>query len=382
MRLRSMFAQNYRSLRSIRMDLADTTLFLGENGVGKSNLYRALQLVQAAVRGRLAHELAAEGGMLSALWSGTRRKSDGPARIRLEVEIVDEERAVTFRYHVEAGLRPPTAAAGFPLEPQVKAEELTVETGRRAVTMMKRSGPGIFVRDGDGRMQEHPEEALTSETAIALLGDAGNFPEVAAFRRIVNNWRFFHGFRTDRASPLRHPCLAVTGPMLDEDGANLAAVFATLVHTRQDTVELDRILGSALGGAQLVVPEPGETAEFGLKLPDFPNRIFQPRELSDGQIRFLGLAAALLSYRLPPLIALNEPEASLHPDMLAPLADMIAEASKTSQVWIVTHSAQLAEAVRERCGVRPRKVIRENGATWIEGMRLTGVISGEEDDDD
>ncbi|EEF22571.1 conserved hypothetical protein [Ricinus communis] len=61
---------------------------------------------------------------------------------------------------------------------------------------------------------------------------------------------------------------------------------------------------------------------------------------------------------------------------------MIAEASKTSQVWIVTHSAQLAEAVRERCGVRPRKVIRENGATWIEGMRLTGVISGEEDDDD
>jgi len=377
-----MFAQNYRSLRSIRMDLADTTLFLGENGVGKSNLYRALQLVQAAVRGRLAHELAAEGGMFSALWSGTRRKSDGPARIRFEVEIVDEERAVTFRYHVEAGLRPLKAAAGFPLEPQVKAEELTVETGRRAVTMMKRAGPGIFVRDGDGRMQAHPDEALSSETAIALLGDAGSFPEVATFRRIVNNWRFFHGFRTDRASPLRQPCLAVTGPMLDEDGANLAAVFATLVHTRQDTVELDRILDSALGGAKLVVPEPGETAEFGLKLPDFPNRIFQPRELSDGQIRFLGLAAALLSYRLPPLIALNEPEASLHPDMLGPLADIIAEASKTSQVWIVTHSAQLAEAVRERCGVRPRKVIRENGATWIEGMRLTGVISGEEDDDD
>jgi predicted ATPase len=50
MRLRSMFAKNYRSLRSIRMDLADTTLFLGENGAGKSNLYRALQLVQAAVR--------------------------------------------------------------------------------------------------------------------------------------------------------------------------------------------------------------------------------------------------------------------------------------------------------------------------------------------
>jgi len=157
MRLRSMFAENYRSLRSIRMDLADTTLFLGENGAGKSNLYRALQLVQAAVRGRLAHELASEGGMLSALWSGTRRKSEGPARIRLEVEIVDEERAITFRYHVEAGLRPPKAAAGFALEPQVKAEELTVETARRAVTMMKRAGPAISVRGSDGRMQEQPD---------------------------------------------------------------------------------------------------------------------------------------------------------------------------------------------------------------------------------
>jgi predicted ATPase len=119
-----------------------------------------------------------------------------------------------------------------------------------------------------------------------------------------------------------------------------------------------------------------------VSFPDFPNRVFQPRELSDGQIRFLGLAAALMSYRLPPLIALNEPEASLHPDMLLPLAEMIAEASKTSQIWIVTHSAQLAEAVRERCGVRPRKVIRENGATWIEGMRLTGVIAGEDDDEE
>jgi predicted ATPase len=382
MLLRSMFAQNYRSLRSIRMDLSETTLFLGENGVGKSNLYRALQLVQAAVTGRLVRELAAEGGMFSVLWSGTRKESDGPARVRLEVELLNPERAITFRYRVEVGLRPAKAAAGFPLEPQVKAEELSVEHGRRPVTMMKRAGPAIQVRDAAGRMQDYPDQALTSETAIALLGDAGHFPEIAAFRRVVANWRFFHGFRTDRASPLRQPCLAVTGPMLDEDGANLAAVFATLRHTRQDTVDLDRIIADALGGARLVVPEPEETATFGLSFPDFPKRVFQPRELSDGQIRFLGLAAALLSYRLPPLIALNEPEASLHPDMLLPLAEMIAEASKASQIWIVTHSALLAEAVRERCGVRPRKVIRDNGATWIEGMRLTGVIAGEDDDEE
>lgn len=375
-----MFAQNYRSLRSIRMDLSGINLFIGENGVGKSNLYRALQLVQAAVRGRLAHEIAAEGGMLSALWSGPRRQANGPTRIRLEVELLSEQRAITFRYRVEAGLRPPQAAAGFPFEPQIKSEELSVETGTRPVTMMKRSGPAISVRGANGRMQDYPDQALTSETAIALLGDAGHYPEVGAFRRAVDGWRFFHGFRTDRTSPLRMPCLAVTGPMLDEDGGNLAAVFATLVHTREDTVELDRAVAAALGGARLVVPLPGETAEFGLSFPDFPHRTFQPRELSDGQIRFLGLAAALMSYRLPPLIALNEPEASLHPDMLPPLADMIAEAARTSQIWIVTHSLPLADAVRERCGTRSRRVIREDGATWIEGMRLTGVMDDDKEE--
>lgn len=377
MLLRSMFAENYRSLRSIRMDLAGVNLFIGENGVGKSNLYRALQLVQAAVRGTLAHEIAAEGGMASALWSG-KRKSEKNFRIRFEVEVLDEERAVTFRYRVEAGLRPPIDAAGFPFEPQVKAEELSVEMGSRPVTMMKRGGPGIMVRGTGGRMEEYPEKAMTSETAIALLGDAGHYPEVGAFRRMVEGWRFFHGFRTDRDSPLRRPCLAVTSPLLDQDGGNLAAVFATLRHTRGDTVDLDHAIAAAFGGARLSVPEPGEYAEFGLVFPDFPQRIFQPRELSDGQIRFLGLAGALMSYRQPPLIALNEPESSLHPDMLGPLADMIADAARSSQIWIVTHSEQLAAAVQDRCGTRPKRVIRKDGATWLEGMRLTGVVDEDE----
>ena len=372
MQLRSMFARNYRSLRSIRMDLSDVNLFIGENGVGKSNLYRSLQLVQAAVRGRLTYEISSEGGMFSAMWSGKRRSHDSP-RIRFDVELLDMERAATFHYSIEAGIRPPTAA-GFSLEPEIKTEELTFEAGRRPVTMMKRDGPGIAVRGENGRMEAYREQALPSETAIALLGDAGHYPEIGAFRRAVDAWRFFHGFRTDRGSPLRAPCLAITSPMLDEDGANIAAVFATLKHIRGDTVELDCVIAAALGGARLVVPVPEETADFGLMLPEFPNRVFQPRELSDGQIRFLGLAAALMSYRLPPLIALNEPEASLHPDMLVPLADMIAEAAKTSQIWIVTHSERLAEAVRERCGAKPRRVIREDGSTWIDGMRLTGEM--------
>nr|WMC96602.1 AAA family ATPase [Aminobacter aminovorans] len=372
MRLISFSAAGYRSLRSIRLDIGQVSIFVGENGVGKSNLYRALQLIKASAEGTLAREIAGEGGMNSALWSGTRRIGQ-PARVIIDAQFVDDETAVCYAYKVEIGL-PPPLSAGFAFEPHVKEESLTIEAGRRPVEMMSRKGQAIFARDGDGRRFEHPERVLNSETALALLGGAGRYPEVGDMRAAVAGWRFYHGFRTDADSPVRRAALATTSPMLDEDGANLAAVFATLRHIREDTVDLDRCIADALGGAQLDVPVPGETATFGLVLPEFPQRVFRPQELSDGQTRFLALAGALLSYRLPKLIALNEPESSLHPRMMPALADMVARAAERTQVWVVTHSRELADLIRDRTGSRALTVVRNEGATTIEGMRATGQM--------
>lgn len=377
MYLRSMSAENYRSLRSIRMDLEPVNLFVGTNGAGKSNLYRSLQLIKAAADGRFSHTIAEEGGILSAIWSGGFRKHH-KAQIRLAAEIVDEQTGIVYQYRIDTGFKQPTAA-GFTHEAQIKQEEITIDTGRRPHVLMKRKGGHITVRDENGRMAEYAEQAMTSETALYMLGDAGRYPEISTLRHIIGQWRFYHGFRSDADSPLRRPCLAVTAPLLAEDGSNIAAVLATIAHIRGDTVDLDRAVFDALSGAALSIQEPEEYAQFGLVLPDFPQRIFEPRELSDGQIRFLALAAALLSYRRAPFIALNEPEASLHPDMLPALAGMIANASADSQVWVVTHSEALAAAVCERCGVRARTVIRRDGATWIEGMTATGMTDDEED---
>lgn len=376
MRLTSFAAGGYRSLRSIRLDIGQVSVFAGENGVGKSNLYRALQLIKASADGTLAREIAGEGGMSSALWSGKRR-SGQPARVVIDASFLDDETAARYGYKVEIGL-PPPMSAGFAFEPHVKEETLTVEAGRRPVEMMSRKGQAVFARDGDGRRVEHPERILNSETALSLLGASGRYPEVGDLRATVAGWRFYHGFRTDAESQVRRPALATTAPMLDEDGANLAAVFATLCHIRGDTVDLDRMIEDALGGAVLDVPEPSDVATFGLVLPEFPQRVFRPQELSDGQIRFLALAGALMSYRLPQLIALNEPEASLHVRMLPALAEMIASAAERTQVWIVTHSRELADLVQQRTGARPLTVVRLEGATMIEGMRPTGLMPDED----
>ena len=73
------------------------------------------------------------------------------------------------------------------------------------------------------------------------------------------------------------------------------------------------MIDQAFPGARLVVPPPGRTASFGMSFPEFPHRVFSAQELSDGTLRFLALAGALLAYRLPPFVALNEPETSLQP---------------------------------------------------------------------
>lgn len=380
MQLKSMSAAQYRSLRAIRMELDGVNVFIGANGVGKTNLYRGLQLVQAAVKGTLSREIAGEGGMMQVLWAGRRRQHE-KARVVFSAEVLDEKTGMVFEYRVEAGIKPPLEA-GFAFEPQIKEEVFSVNVGRGPVVMMTRKGPSILLRGDRGRMSPFSETTMVSETAISMLAHEGAAPEIATFCRFVEQWRFFHGFRTDPQSPLRRPCLAVTAPLLDEDGGNLAAIFATISVNRQEMPEIDQIVADALGGAALVIPYPEEEASIGLRLPDFPQRVFSAREFSDGQLRFLALTGALMSYRLPPLIALNEPEASLHPDMLEPLADMIATAAQRSQIWIVTHSERLAAGVAERCGVRLRQVVRQEGKTWIEGMRLTGALAGSDEDDE
>src|SRR5262249_58035948 len=108
MHIRTVAAAGYRSLRSIHFPVGPLTVFIGANGVGKTNLYRALQLLQASAAGTLARELASEGGMQSALWAG-KRTPNKPVRIKLAVgfgDAADREGQTSFEYAVETGLVP------------------------------------------------------------------------------------------------------------------------------------------------------------------------------------------------------------------------------------------------------------------------------------
>ena len=371
-------AAGYRSLRRIRFPVGRLGVFQGANGVGKTNLYRALQLVQAAAAGTLSRELAAEGGMESVLWAGERPHGK-PVRMAFRAGLGTlPGGASDYVYEVTAGVRECTAPA-FPLEPQIKEETLTFHHRGRRHKLLERRGPAAFARDDKGVRQELRSDLMASETALGSLADPGRFPDLHSLRWTLLDWRFYHEMRSDPEGPLRRPCLAVVAPTLASDGANLAAVFATLAYIREDRVDLDRAIEDAFPGAALEVPVPDRTASFGLRFPDHPKRVFESWELSDGTLRYLALAGALLAYRLPAFIALNEPETSLHPDLLEPLARLIVRASERTQIWLVTHSETLAAALAEHGDLKPLTVIKRDGETWIEGLKITGEFRDDEE---
>src|SRR6187402_2362533 len=101
MKIREVSIAGYRSLRAIRFPVDDLTVFVGANGAGKTNLYRALQLLQASAMGTLARELAFEGGMDSAVWAG-KRQANKPVRIKLHVGLgSDTEQSGQARLDVD-----------------------------------------------------------------------------------------------------------------------------------------------------------------------------------------------------------------------------------------------------------------------------------------
>lgn len=172
--VRGFQASGYRSLQRIAYPMSRLDVFVGANGAGKSNLYRALELLRAAAANTIGRDLAAEG-LDRALWAGV-RKGGGPPRIKLAVDLSEPDRLEPgYRYEIEIGYPPPVSAA-FALEPHVKTETLQYLAGRRPVTLMSRDGPAVMVRGEDGRPTDLDIDLLPSETVLGRLEDPSGYP--------------------------------------------------------------------------------------------------------------------------------------------------------------------------------------------------------------
>jgi predicted ATPase len=347
----------YRSIRELRLDLGQTNVVLGPNGSGKTNLYRSLYLLAEAAHGRFARALADEGGMPSALWAGARRK--GPVRMVVSATI-DE-----FSYELACGLPQLGTMGSFALDPQVKRETASFLDGKRATPLLDRENATTWLRDAEGARVTYPIALRDAESVLSQLQDPQRYPVVANLAAELRSWRFYHHFRTDLDSPLRHPQVGIQTPVLSADGGDLAAALQTILEIG-DRPALDEELARAFPGAKLQIDVRNGEARFAVQMtmPGI-SRPLRAAELSDGTLRYLCLLAALLSPRPPTFLALNEPETSLHPDLLAPLAHLVARASKRSQICLTTHAEPLATAIAELTGTAAIHLEKIDGETRV-----------------
>ncbi|GAB3912926.1 ATPase [Microlunatus endophyticus] len=329
--LTTLAIEGYRSIRSLRVGLGPVTVVTGPNGSGKSNLYRGLRVLAATGRDGAIAALAREGGLDSTLWAGPEvigravreglaaaqgTVRSGPVALRLGFA------SDGFGYALDLGLPIPSRSM-FCRDPEIKVEAVWHGPVLRPSGLLaERKGSQVRLREASGWQSAdrrlRPWESMLDEI---------DSPDLRGVRTMLRGWRFYDHIRTDAESPVRAPAVGTRTPVLSADGNDLAAALQT-IRELGDADQLAAAIDRAFPGSRLEIGDVAGRMQMRLRQSNLL-RSLGAEELSDGTLRYLVWVAALLSARPAELIVLNEPETSLHPDLLGPLVGQLERGGAT-----------------------------------------------------
>lgn len=375
--IRTVAVEGYRSLRDLKLPLGQLSLITGSNGSGKSSVYRSLRLLADAGLNSVVASLAREGGLPSTFWAGPEAIARGVRQKTYAVEGLAKRRVAslklgfggdTYGYSIDLGYPPPPPPATmFALDPHIKRECIWHgPVYRKASSLVDRRNNFVWLattRDEEPVMLT--QHLADTDSMLASVADPQRAPEMLAVRESVRGWRFYDHFRSDSDSPARIAQVGTFTPVLHHDGSNLAAALQTILEIRSDDA-LEVTLEDAFPGSRMYVEVQNGRFELHLKQHGLL-RSLSAAELSDGTLRYLLWAAALLTPRPPELLVLNEPETSLHPDLLPALARLILAAAKNTQIIVVSHAPLLIEKLTSDPLCTCLHLVKDFGETKLEG---------------
>lgn len=301
-------AKNYRSLFDVSIDLNDTTVLVGKNGSGKSNFVDTLRFVKEALELGLDAAINKRGGIgRIRRWSGRGKPYD--VSITIQCQIQDMEQEYTF-----------ILGSDKRNEFKVKREFYSSDNST------------VFEREKEVWKVTPPVPLPIQERGLSIQLLPMEYQGIYSFLTSMSFYSIF-------PNTLRNPEIPANPYPLDEYGGNLASVLREF-RSSEWYIDLKNSLGNVVPGViDLQVKRVGSYFVTQLKHED--GSWLDLAQESDGTLRVLGLLSAL--YQEPPrtLLALEEPELTIHPGALGILCDVIQEASQRSQIIVTTHSPDL-----------------------------------------
>lgn len=358
-RFKQLTVRGFRRILDVDIELRPLTVMIGINGVGKSSLLESLSLLSSSAEGKLRERISEMGGFGALL-------------------TIDKAATLTLGTQMEVQADAPLSYS-ITLAPSGAAYTIQEEL----LCQQRNANPPPFKhiesRGEDVRYCEPDHGGLTRptwdhsplESSLSQVPKMFQHPE--ELRRRLASATLYHVLNVDPRAPVRLPQTMQPADLPGADGETLISCLYYLRETERDRFEAieDALHGAFPSFERLEFP-PVAAGTLAMTWRDraFTKPLYT-HQLSEGTLRFLWLVTLLQSPGLPSICMIDEPEVSLHPEMLSLLADLLREASSRALVVVATHSDRLIRFLQ------PEEVLvmdmAEDGtstATWADALDL------------
>jgi len=313
----------FKSIKELKeFELHNLNVLIGGNGAGKSNFVQIFRMLMAMTIKNFSKFILERGGADNFLFNGP--KETPKINVEFEFQSFSDNAQGSNSYRFELT---PTAD-----------EKFLIDEERKYITTSWRSY---------GSTAE--ESRLYDERNERSWNDQWNGVGHFVYESIAN-WMVYHFHDTSASAPMRRSEIIEDSNKLRGDASNIAPFLLELKNNEDKKKYYEEILNAIrlvipfFDDFRLDVQKLGQSEKVKLtwtqKGSDFP---MQPYHLSDGSIRFICLATALLQPKPPSIIIVDEPELGLHPAAISVLAELIQVASQRTQVIVGTQSPGLID---------------------------------------